>query len=279
MKKDFIKIKIALVVLLLYIAGTSNAQNVHRTLNFKQGDEYQKTTYINSVSILKRGSQQFHVNSSSSVSKSYKIINVTDNGYIVTVATTHITDTLDAFGKKLKYDSAKLTDTTSFIEMALNSLIGKTVTISIDKNGIINDVNDPVEKYATDTLLAFTGIQEDKLVVGNLLGLVADYPSSSSIKKGESWTTVTLPDTDLKISTTYTVGKSSDKYTNLMITSTSTEPVQNSNVNGVLVVDNASGVIMTTVLKTATVRYQEINNAFYSSARRTQVVENCNKVN
>lgn len=276
MKKYMFNTKTALTALLLFIACTGNAQR--RELLLKQGDEYNKTTYISAASVLQRGNQTFNINTRSSISKHYKVTGVTEIGFILTVTTKQITDTLDAFNKKLEYDSDKTADSSSYIQMALQSLIGESVTLTIDKNGIITDVNDPDERYATDTLLLFAGFKQDQFTRGSRLDLVSD--NSAALKTGTSWTSNLSPGNE-KVNTTYTVQQSAepDKYTNLMLTSTSSSTEQNSNVNGVLVVDNFSGVVLVTSLKTATLSYKSVNDVTYSLNRRTEVLENCTKIN
>ncbi|MGF7073934.1 DUF6263 family protein [Mucilaginibacter sp. 3215] len=276
MKTHLFNIKTALMALLLFAACFSKAQR--RELTFKQGDEYNKTTYISAASILQRGKQTFNINTTSSISKSYKVTGITRSGFVLTVTTSHIDDTMDAFGKKMEYSSDRPADTSSYIQMALQSLIGKSVTLSIDKNGIITDVNDPDERYATDTLLLFAGFKQDQFITGTRLNLVAD--NSEALKTDASWVS-NISSGNEKINTTYTVNQSTqpDKYTNLMLTSTSSAPEQNSNTNGVLVVDNASGVVLVSTVKTATLSYKFVNDATYSFGRRTEVVENCIKMN
>ncbi|MEO3408316.1 hypothetical protein AAFN85_30655 [Mucilaginibacter sp. CAU 1740] len=272
MKVKRISIVSAIMILCTCLAGTAKAQGA-----FKQGDEYSKTTYIHASGVLQRGSQQYNINTASSISKTYRVTGTTSDGVILTVTTTRITDTVDAFGKKLTYDSGKLVDTGSYIQVALQSLVGKVVTLSINKNGIITDVNDPDGKFATDTLMAFAGFNQDKFVAGKRLDLFADYQSPK--KSGESWVSNSSVD-DEKISTTYTVGIADEpeKYTNLLITSTTTAGDQNSNTNGVLIVDNW-GVIIRGAMKTATVSYKLINNAPYAFSRLTEVLESCKKIN
>jgi len=230
------------------------------------------------VNVLQRGNQMFNISTTSSVSKHYKVTSVTETGFILTVTTKRVTDTMDAFNKKLEYDSDKSADTSSYIQMALQSLVGKSVTLTIDKNGVITDVNDPDERYATDTLLLFAGFKQDQFKTGSRLDLVAD--NSAALKTGASWTSNLSPGNE-KISTTYTAQQSAepDKYTNLMLTSTSSSPEQNSNMNGVLVVDNFSGMVLVASLKTATLSYKFVNDVTYSLNRRTEVLENCTKIN
>lgn len=273
MKTKRFNITIAIAALLLCTAAISKAQNA-----FKQGDEYSKTTRINASVILQRGSQKFNINTASSVSKTYKVTGITDNGFILTVTTTHLADTLDAFNKKQVYDSGKPADTSSYIQMALQSLVGKVVTLSINKGGIITDVNDPDEQYATDTLMAFAGFNRDRFITGTRLDLFADYQPGK--KRGETWVSDTALN-DEKISTTYTVGESAEegRRVSLLIASTSTGSDQNSNTNGVQVVDHASGVILIGSLKTATLSYMLVNNANYAFSRRTEVLERCTKMN
>lgn len=272
MKIKRINIVLALIALLIFTTGIASAQN-----NFKQGDEYSKTTYIHASGVLQRGSQKFNINTASSVSKTYRVTGVTDTGFVLTVTTTRITDTVDAFGKKLAYDSGIPGDTSSYIQMVLQTLVGKVVTLSINKNGVITDVNDPDEKFATDTLMAFAGFNRDQFVAGTRLDLFTDYQSQKQIR--DTWVNSTTLN-DEKISTTYTVTKADepDKYTNLLITSTSACTDQNSNTNGVLIVDK-QGVIIRGAMKTATVSYKQINNATYAFSRLTEVLESCTKMN
>ncbi|AYL98830.1 DUF6263 family protein [Mucilaginibacter celer] len=273
MKTIRFNIIMAFVLALLCTATIGKAQST-----FKQGDVYSKTTRIHASGVLQRGNQQFNINTASSISKTYKVTGLTGNGVILTVTTTHIADTVDAFNKRQVYDSAKPADTSSFIQMALQSLVGKVVTLSIDRSGIITDVNDPDEQYATDTLMTFAGFNRDQFITGSRLDLFADYQPAK--KSGETWVSHTALD-DEKISTTYTVGESAEegRHVSLSVNSTSTGTDQNSYTNGVLVVDQGSGVILLGAMKTATVSYKLVNNTASSFSRRTEVLEKCTKMN
>ena len=100
MKLQTPKLKIILIFLFTGISIVSNAQTAHRTFTFKKGDQFQRTAFLSSNTVLQRGDQKFNINSFSSTTKVYDVIDATGQGYNLSVTTKHIADTVDAMGKK-----------------------------------------------------------------------------------------------------------------------------------------------------------------------------------
>lgn len=277
MKPQISKLKTILAVLLTGISALSNAQTIHRTFTFKKGDQFQRTSFLSSNTVLQRGDQKFNINSFSSTTKMYDVIDATGQGFNLAVTTKHIADTVDAMGKKMEYSSDKPANDSSVIAKALNNIAGKVATVSINKNGIVTNVADPALQFTNDTLTAFTGLQQEQIVKGTTLGLLADFVVTQSLKPGYTWADSTIVNGQ-KTKNTFWVDKLTDKTTTVIFESAITGGYTNSNTNGVYVIDNQTGVILERMMKSIISSYQLHNRVVYAASKRTAFTESCYKI-
>lgn len=277
MKPQISKLKTILAVLLTGISALSSAQTAHRTFTFKKGDQFQRTSFLSSNTVLQRGDQKFNINSFSSTTKVYDVIDATGQGFNLAVTTKHIADTVDAMGKKLEYSSDKPANDSSVIAKALNNIAGKVASVSINKNGIVTDVTDPALQFTNDTLTAFTGLQQEQIVKGTTLGLLADFVVTQSLKPGYTWADSTIVNGQ-KTKNTFWVDKLTDKTTTVIFESAITGGYTNSNTNGVYVIDNQTGVVLERMMKSIISGYQLYNRVVYAASKRTAFTESCYKI-
>lgn len=277
MKPQIPKLKTILAVLLTGISGLSSAQTAHRIFTFKKGDQFQRTAFLSSNTVLQRGDQKFDINSFSSTTKVYDVIDATGQGFNLAITTKHIADTVDAMGKKLEYSSDKPTNDSSVIAKALNNIAGKVATVSINKNGIVTDVADPALQFTNDTLTAFTGLQQEQIIKGTTLGLLADFVVTQSLKPGYTWADSTIVNGQ-KTKNTFWVDKLADKTTTVVFESAITGDYTNSNTNGVYVIDNQTGVVLERMMKSIISGYQLHNRVVYAASKRTAFTESCYKI-
>ncbi|MDN3579386.1 hypothetical protein [Mucilaginibacter flavus] len=247
-----------------------------RSLSFKKGDEFQKTTLVNSTTVLQRGNQKFDIKSNSSVTKNYNITDASNTGFAVAVVTKRITDTLFAMGKSMQYNSDGPTDTSSFIQKRLTAMVGQTANVSLSKQDAITQISGNGNQVINDTLFAFTGLQPEQLVKGASLGLTVNSTAMASMKKNYTWAD-TVTDGNSKIKNTFWIQAKDDKTTTIAFESAQQQSYSNSNANGVYVVDNATGVILVRQMQSITSGYQVLNNVVYAASRRTAVTESCYK--
>ena len=93
---------------------------------------------------------------------------------------------IDAMKQKLRYNSGMQIDTTSEIVKALDFMVNKPIDVQINKYGIIQSFTDYKAEFATDTLVAFAGIQPEAFERGTLLSIIADFTYNPAIKKNFS---------------------------------------------------------------------------------------------
>lgn len=277
MKLQIPKLKVIVILLLTGLSTLSKAQIVHRTFTFKKGDQFQRTAFLSSNTVLQRGDQKFNINSFSSTTKVYDIVDATGQGFNLAVTTKHIADTIDAMGKKLAYSSDRPANDSSAIAKALNNIAGKVASVTINKNGIVTDVTDPALQFTNDTLTAFTGLQQEQIVKGTTLGLLADFVLTQSLKPGYTWADSTIVNGQ-KTKNTFWIDKISNKTTTVVFESAVTGGYTNSNTNGVYVIDNQTGVILERMMKSIISGYQLHNRVVYAASKRTAFTESCYKI-
>ncbi|SEO47799.1 hypothetical protein SAMN05192574_108226 [Mucilaginibacter gossypiicola] len=277
MKPQIPKLKTILTVLLTGISALCNAQTYHRTFIFKKGDQFQRTAFLSSNTVLQRGDQKFNINSFSSTTKVYDVVDASGQGYNLSVTTKHIADTVNAMGKKLEYSSDKPVTDSSAIAKALSNIAGKVASVTINKNGLVTDVTDPALQFTNDTFTAFTGLQQEQIVKGTTLGLLADFVITQSLKPGYTWADSTTVNGQ-KTKNTFWVDKLTDKTTTVAFESAITGGYTNSNTNGVYVIDNQTGVILERVMKSIISGYQLHNQVVYAASKRTAFTESCYKI-
>lgn len=277
MKLQIPKPKVILILLLTGLSTLSKAQTGHRTFTFKKGDQFQRTAFLSSNTVLQRGDQKFNINSFSSTTKVYDVVDANGQGFNLAVTTKHIADTIDAMGKKLAYSSDKPTDDSSAIAKALNNIAGKAASVTINKNGLVTDVADPALQFTNDTLTAFAGLQQEQIVKGTTLGLLADFVVTQSLKPGYTWVDSTTVNGQ-KTKNTFWIDKITDKTTTVIFESAITGGYTNSNTNGVYVIDNQTGVILERMMKSIISGYQLHNRVVYAASKRTAFTESCYKI-
>jgi len=277
MKPQIPKLKTILTVLLTSISALSSAQTAHRIFTFKKGDQFQRTAFLSSNTVLQRGDQKFNINSFSSTTKVYDVIDATGQGFNLAVTTKHIADTVDAMGKKLEYSSDKPVTDSSAIAKALNNLTGKVASVTINKNGLVTDVTDPALQFTNDAFTAFTGLQQEQIIKGTTLGLLADFVITQSLKPGYTWADSTTVNGQ-KTKNTFWIDKLTDKTTTVIFESAITGGYTNSNTNGVYVIDNQTGVILERMMKSIISGYQLHNQVVYAASKRTAFTESCYKI-
>jgi len=267
MKITLTKLKYPFAVALYMAAvGTAMAQGIHRDLGLKKGDEFQRQIVIKSNCLLQRGSQKLNLSTYSAVTKTCKVTNVSGNTATMSITINKIIDSLNALGQKVVFNSDKRPDPNSFIQMALLQLIGKPAMASIDERGKILSVQKQLP--ADDTLLSFTGIQNERLTNGHIIEFTTDFPANPFLKKGYTWTDSTA--TTVSHFTIYAV---SSRTTTITYSTTSLTGNLNSRTNGVMLVDNESGIILKRSTQSVTTGYELVKGVIYTATRRTATSE------
>jgi hypothetical protein len=279
MKKMAItKIQTLVTVFITLAAGTAGAQVTSREFVFKPGDTFLKQTSVNSTSVLQRGDFKLNVSSASTVAKSYQVSDVYGSGYVFNVTTKKITDSINAAGKQMHYNSDETGGNTSQLATNLDFIIGKQLAVYVNGRGVIDKNGTYAPKIANDTLLLFTGIEPDNFKPGSKFGLVSDLAFTGHVQKNYGWSD-TLVTAEGKTITRFWVQDKTARLTTIGFKSATTGKSVNTNSNGVYVVNNNSGIIAQRIIQSVSVGYIIYNRVVYASSRRTSIAENCYKIN
>ncbi|MEJ5993986.1 DUF6263 family protein [Pedobacter sp. Du54] len=278
MKKKRYNFKAVLVLVLTLINFAATAQEGHRVFVFKPGEEYQTEILTNSKAVVQRGKQTLNVNTVSSVTKLFTTTLANERGYTFNVKIKSMRNDIDAMGKKLVQSSDIKSDSTSVILKALDFMLNKPIDVQINKYGIIQSFTDYKAEMASDTLVAFAGLQPEAFERGTLLSLVADFTYNPGIKKNFSWGDSIEIDKQ-RLITKFWVEDISEKTSIIKFTSNITTKLLNSNQNGTYVIDNATGIIQEKILYTISTGYQiSAGGIVYAVSRSTSVSEKTKRV-
>ncbi len=271
MKDPIIKIKLLFALLISY-GGLQAQNNAQPTI--KAGNEFLKISSVNSASTLQRGDVAFSINSASSIQKTYKINEVNDNGFSVTMVTDKITDTISSDDSKFYFDSEKPLNSNDKLAAALHFRIGKPTLFNVFNDGVIAAVDENAPILASDTLFSFTGIEEDGLAVGERFTLIADISSYNKLKSGDSWADSSSNGVDKTVNKFWVIA-TTPTATTLGYSGTIRGGSLNSNITGTYVIDTSTGIVAHRIVQSVSVGYQRYNQTVYSATRRTNITESC----
>jgi len=273
MKAFFTNLKYCLASLLIaLVVNSTYGQTIHRDFKFKKGDEFQRQIVVKSNCLLQRGSQRLNLSTYSAVTKSYKVSNIAGGSATMNITVNKIIDSINALGQKVVFNSEKRPDPDSFIQMALLQMVGKPSLVSVDEAGKIMSVQKQLS--VDDTLLSFTGIQNETFANGSLLEFTLDFPGNTMLKKGYTWTNSSAS----RVSN-FTIYAVNSRTTTITYTTTDLAGNLNSRINGVMLVDNESGIILKRSTQSVTTGYELVKGVIYTATRRTATSEVCYKVN
>lgn len=258
-------LKYLLAVLFIAVSIVSSAQS-----KFKKGEEFQREVMVRSNCVLQRGSQTLHVSSSSSLLRSYKVTDANLQGAVLAISTTKLIDTINAMDQSFIYSSAKQADPNSMIQVGLQSLARVKLQINVNNKGQILETRPPV--ILNDTLLSFSGIQPEYFEAGTTLPFLANLPPNTNLKKGYSW-----PVNTPKVQTTYTIYAITPRTTTITYKSSILGGNLNSRVNGTILIDNNTGLVLKHYKQNVSTGYEMVNGVVYTATRRTAVTETCTK--
>jgi len=265
MKSTPIELKYIFVIILAFASGVTYAQG-----RFKQGDEFQRQVNTKSNCVLQRGSQTLRVGSVSIVVKTYRVTDASEKGASFTITTDKLIDTINAMNQNLVYNSGKPADPNSVIQVGLQKMFNNQSIVSVNNKGEILNFKRPA--VANDTLLSFAGIQAERPSPGTTIQLMVDFPVGITLKKGYSWKVTTS-----SAETNYTVYAISSTTTVVTYKTSVLGGSLNSRINGSILIDNNTGVILKRYSQSVSTGYEMVNGIVYTATRRTAVTEICNK--
>lgn len=272
------KLKIILILLLLFINFAAEAQQNRRVFSLKLGDEFEREILINSNSSLQRGDQVLEIGSISSLTKSYVVKSSSPTATNFNVKIKKMDNLINALDKQLYYNSNQKIDSTSNIQKALAYMVNKPVDVTIDKYGVVVASNIYKSEYATDTLVAFAGVTPEIFEKGVLLSIFADLTYSPSLKKDFTWTdSVTI--NNQKLNSKFWIEDINEKITIVKFNTSIISQMLNTNSNGTYVVDNVTGLIREKLIYSVSTGYQvSAGGVLYAVSRSTSISEKIKKI-
>ncbi|MES2651243.1 MAG: hypothetical protein V4663_05855 [Bacteroidota bacterium] len=271
-------LKAAVLLLLILMNFAATAQEGHRVFKFKLGEEYQTEILTNSRAIVQRGKQTLNINTVSTATKTYTTTLASERGFTFNVKIKNMQNEIDAMGKKLYHSSDVKSDSSSLILRALDFMLNKPVDVQVNKYGVIQSYTDYKAEMATDTLVAFAGLQPEAFEKGTLLSIIADFTYNPRIKKNFSWGDSVEIDKQ-RLITKFWVEDITEKTSIIKFTSSITTKLLNTNQNGTYVIDNATGVIQEKILYSISTGYQiSAGGIVYAVSRSTSVSEKTKRV-
>ena len=276
--KKYFHLKAVVLLLLVLMNCVAVAQEGHRVFAFKPGEEYQTEILTNSRAIVQRGKQTLNVNTVSTATKSFTTTLASDRGFTFNVKIKKMQNEIDAMGKKLFHSSEVKSDSTSLILKALDFMLNKPIDVQVNKYGVIQSFTDYKAEMATDTLVAFAGLQPEAFEKGTLLSIIADFTYNPGIKKNFSWGDSIEIDKN-RLVTKFWVEDITQKTSIIKFTSSITTKLLNTNQNGTYVIDNATGIIQEKILYSISTGYQiSAGGIVYAVSRSTSVSEKTKRV-
>lgn len=272
------KLKIILILLLLFVNFAAEAQQNRRVFSLKLGDEFEREILINSNSSLQRGDQVLEIGSISSLTKSYVVKSSSPNATNFNVKIKKMDNLINALDKQLYYNSNQKIDSTSNIQKALAYMVNKPVDVTIDKYGVVVASNIYKSEYATDTLVAFAGVTPEIFEKGVLLSIFADLTYSPSLKKDFTWTdSVTI--NSQKLNSKFWIEDINEKVSIIKFNTSIVSQMLNTNSNGTYVVDNMTGLIREKLIYSVSTGYQvSAGGVLYAVSRSTSISEKIKKI-
>jgi hypothetical protein len=156
------------------------------------------------------------------------------------------------------------------IQRGLQNLSNARLQVNINNKGEILVTRPPVR--LNDTLLSFSGIQPEYFEAGSTVSFLADLTPGSTLKKGYTWT-----DKAPKTQTTYTIYAYTPRTTTVTYKSSTLGGNLNSRVNGTIVIDNNTGLILKRYSQHVSTGYEMVNGVVYTATRRTAITESSSK--
>ncbi|HWB28128.1 MAG TPA: hypothetical protein VG738_21795 [Chitinophagaceae bacterium] len=265
---------IVISIIILYMATGASAQ--HRVIGFNKGDELKRRIFTASNCILQRGDQVLNITSRSDIQKTYSITGIDSGGFSVNVNVDRIIDTLNTMNGEIAYDTDIPADTSSSIQQSLKYITGKeaSVNLSINQNGYISSVARALPGDGNYVVLAFTGVQPEEYIKGADWGITADIPYSAAYQQGLTWTD-SVKSNGFKRVSTFKIDAFSASYLTISFTTIINETNFNSTINGVLVMDVNTGLVLNRQMQCISIGYEVVGGTVYSATRRSAVSESC----
>jgi hypothetical protein len=271
-------IQILLSAFFLFCTIFCSGQGIQRPFAFQKGDQYKKRIYLTSTFVMQRGTKALTVTSSSSVYKTYKVTDVSIEGYSFNINTDKMDVVINSERQKLNFDSKKgIEDTTSKIENALNFMVGKSNNITVNIYGKIiagDDFSDM--QLVNDSLLTFAGIQPESFKNGTQFNIIPQFVLRNYMQKGYVWTD-TATYNQQKMKTNFWIDQITPTSTIVKFKSSVIGDLVNSNSTGTYIIDKESGVLIQKLIESISTGYQISNNKVYSTTRRISLSEDCTK--
>jgi len=263
--------KTAIAIFCAAVTSAANAQSTQYPPALVRGAAYKKSTWLISACTFNIGKQSITINVNSLTNKTYNVQDADGNNTTFAVTTENVADTVDAIGQKAIYNSD---GGQSQIDNAIKNEAGSQAIITTNNAGVVTAVNNAPAQYTSDAMLAFSGIHPIQYNQGEALGLLNTLKLSPNMAKGYKWEDSTIGDGNRTI-TKYSIAKVTPAATTVnYLKSIFTDSI-NTNINGIAIIDNATGLIISNNRETISMGYGQVNGVIYIAARRIYTYESC----
>src|SRR2546423_3490989 len=124
----------------------TNAQQLHNSIFFKKGTQYQLVSKTNVVITQELMGQSIDINTDGEITHSYEVKNISDTGITLSHKVTRVKMHLEGMGQDRTIDSDKPEDMNGDFGTTLKGFLQKTYEITVDKTGNVLSVKEPKTK-------------------------------------------------------------------------------------------------------------------------------------
>lgn len=206
--------------------------------SFKKGFQFTVQHEENSNAFIRFDESVLDLNYKAHVEKGYTLLSSSNGVHQFSVKTQQFIDTVESEGRKTVYNSDHLSPPSSRFENLLDSLLKTSVSLEINNEGIVS--TQPRQSDVLAELMGLhSGVDRDSIRFILLPGITLD----SAVEEGKRWSAEEVGPSSRKVITTYRLVSKTAFYHTVEYQRTITSDNENSNENGVMVIDTVSGFL------------------------------------
>lgn len=176
------------MILLVLTGMAAEAQTITRTVKLKKGQEMQQVVNFSMNMTMSMMGQEMGMAMESNVTSDIAVQNAGANNYTISSTIKRMQSKTSGMGQDMVFDSDKSDEADPQVAAEMNKVVGKKVTLELDKNGIVL-TNDDSTLYREE-LGGFKSFLSNMATTvnkpGNTYALLADLPSRN-LKVGDTW--------------------------------------------------------------------------------------------
>ena len=275
-KTVYEKMRILWMALLLLQVSNGHGQSSVELNSIKKGDQFQKETIVNSNILIRYRNNNLLAGTKGVITELYSVVDTANAGFSFKITTTQVLDTVNSNGEEVYYNSASFTDNNSAIQHFIQDVIKRTLLVKVDSKGVVTEVEDNLTGRQ-DPFVKMLGLFPTYLHKEEHSNFVTGYHFSSLQGNGFSIADSSMVN-NRKTLTNYTISAQNDSTTSIHFSQKITDSLVNINTNGLLTINNQSGLIIERVTKSVSSEEQVFNDLTYSIIRKTAKTERFRKL-